>query len=130
MSSTTRRNILVIEDEQDVAELLQARLESAGYDVHVESEGQKGLSYAAEHRPDLVILDLMLPDIDGYQVCRTLQEDAKPWTIPVLMLTAKDQPADKLVGFLRGAGAYLTKPYEASELLSTIEVLLAREHNE
>jgi len=126
MTQTRRKRILVIEDEADVATLLRGRLEAAGYEVRVEHEGLAGLRSAAEYRPDLVVLDLMLPDSDGYDICRKLRDEESPWTAPVLMLTAKDQPSDKLVGFMRGAGAFLTKPYEASELLQAVEVLLMR----
>lgn len=124
MQPTESKRILVIEDEEDVAGLLQARLTSGGYDVHVEREGLAGLRFAEWSRPDLVILDLMLPDMDGFEVSEKLREHYRSWAVPILMLTARDQPLDKLHGYGAGADAYLTKPYEAQELLGTVAELL------
>jgi two-component system OmpR family response regulator len=131
---TEAKRILVIEDEPDVAGLLKARLEANGYEVHLEDKGREALEDARALRPDLVILDLMLPDMDGYVVSETLRKHYRSWAIPsgrlgswavpILMLTARDQPRDKLRGYGAGADAYLTKPYDAQELLSTIAKLL------
>lgn len=118
------KRILVVEDEPDVASLLQARLESNGYTVHVEALGRAALREAEVARPDLVILDLMLPDIDGFEVSEKLRDLYSSWSVPILMLTARDKPRDKLKGYGAGADAYLTKPYEARELLETVEYLL------
>ncbi|MBI3996964.1 MAG: response regulator [Candidatus Omnitrophica bacterium] len=107
-----------------MAELLKARLETAGFHAHVETTGGGGLSYAAEHRPDLVLLDLRLPDIDGYRVCRELRRIYHPWDVPVLMLTAMAQPIDELRGFAHGADVYLTKPFQAEELLKSVNLLV------
>lgn len=124
MTPGKANRILIVEDEPDVATLLKARLESNGYEVHVEEQGRAALQDARAIRPDLVILDLMLPDMDGYAVSERLRERYASWTVPILMLTARDHPKDKLRGYGAGADAYLTKPYDAQELLSTIEHLL------
>jgi len=121
------KRILVVEDEQDVAGLLQARLEANGYEVHVEASGREALADVFELQPDLVILDLMLPDMDGYAVSARLRAMYRAWTMPILMLTARDQPRDKLRGYGAGADAYLTKPYEAGELLGAVARLLHHE---
>lgn len=118
--------VLVIEDDTALAKFLKSLLESVGYHVHTEESGAPALTYAAEHRPHLVILDLRLPDIDGYQVCRQLRQLYHPSLVPVLMLTGMDQPIDQLRGFAHGADAYLTKPCEPPELLKTITLLLGR----
>ncbi|PIQ84298.1 MAG: hypothetical protein COV75_02965 [Candidatus Omnitrophica bacterium CG11_big_fil_rev_8_21_14_0_20_63_9] len=119
------KEILLIEDDLSLAELIRLRLSSAGFQVHLAGEGQPGLKQAAEHRPDLVILDLMLPDMSGYDVCRELRRMYHRWQLPILMLTALGRPVDELRGFAHGADAYLTKPYEPDELLSTIATLLS-----
>jgi DNA-binding response OmpR family regulator len=124
MTECRRKAVLIVEDEEDVATLLEDRLEQAGYATHTEERGKAALTYAADHRPDLVILDLMLPDLDGYEVCRQLRTLYHAWAVPVLMLTAKDKPVDQLRGFAHGADAYMTKPYEGTELLETIALLL------
>ena len=124
MGLTREKQILVVEDEADMAEFLKERLQFAGYTVHTEASGKKGLSYAAEHQPDLVVLDLMLPDIHGYEVCKALHKLSTPWVLPILMLTAMAQPVDQLRGFAHGADAYLTKPFDSNELLKTVAMLL------
>ena len=124
MALTQEKQILVVEDEADMAELLKERLKAAGYQVHTAASGKAGLSSAAEHQPDLVILDLMLPDLHGYEVCKELRKLSNPWVQPILMLTAMSQPIDQLRGFARGADAYLTKPFDSNELLKTVAVLL------
>lgn len=124
MESLARKSILVVEDEETLARFLRWELESAGFEVHTETLGREALKYAAERRPDLVILDLQLPDLHGYQVCRELRRLYHPWVVPVLILTAMDRPIDQLRGFAYGADAYLTKPYEPSELFKTISLLL------
>ena len=118
------RRILVVEDEADVARLLYARLRSRGYEVLIADEGRSALASAQEFRPDLVILDLMLPDTDGYRVSEELRRRMSSCMVPILMLTARTEAADKLHGFSAGADAYLTKPYDAVELLATVRRLL------
>ncbi len=126
MDTVRQNKILIIEDEDGMAQLLKERLESVGYEVHTEASGKSGLSYAVEYRPNLVILDLKLPDMGGYDVCRELRRLSSPWEIPVLMLTAMGQPIDQLRGFAHGADAYLTKPFEPTELLKTVALLLGQ----
>jgi len=125
MAEADRKRIVVVEDDEPIAAMLRWRLEDAGFTVQTAYNGTDALAYAAEHRPHLVILDLMLPDMDGLQVCRQLRKLYQPWTVPVLMLTALDQPIDRLRGFAHGADAYLTKPFDAEELLKTVRLLLA-----
>jgi DNA-binding response OmpR family regulator len=124
MAHREAKRILVVEDEEDVACLLEARLASNGYVVHLEELGERALEHARVNRPDLVILDLMLPDMDGYTVSEKLRALYHSWSLPIVMLTARDQARDKLRGYGVGADAYLTKPYEAQELLQTVAELL------
>jgi len=119
-----KKHILVVEDERDVAGLLRARLESGGYDVRVAARGRDALVAARAERPDLVILDLMLPDMDGFAVSEGLRVLYGSWAVRILMLTALDQPQAKLHGYGAGADAYLTKPYDAGELLGAVAKLL------
>jgi DNA-binding response OmpR family regulator len=119
-----RTRILIVEDDEALARQMKGLLERAGYDVHAANQGGSGLAFAAEHGTDLVILDLVLPDMSGYDVCAALRKIYHPWLLPVVMLTALSRPQDKLLGFGRGADAYLMKPVESSELLSTIEDML------
>jgi DNA-binding response OmpR family regulator len=119
-----RQQILVIEDDEPLAHLLKLHLETEGYTVHTETRGSRGLNYAAENPLDLVILDLRLPDVSGFQVCKELRRIHRPWNLPILMLTALNEPVDQLRGFAHGADAYLTKPYEPDELMQTIRLLI------
>lgn len=127
MTDGSLRQILVVEDERGVADVLRRRLEFAGFGVHIEPTGKGALSYAAEHHPALVLLDLRLPDIGGYEVCKELRKHVNRWEVPILMLTCMDKPIDQLRGFASGADAYLTKPYDAAELLKTILLLLGED---
>ncbi|MBI4598000.1 MAG: response regulator, partial [Candidatus Omnitrophica bacterium] len=86
--------------------------------------GKAAISWAVEHQPDLVILDLVLPDMDGHKVCQELRRLYSFWALPVLILTAKNQPIDQLRGFAHGADAYMTKPFESGELLRTVALLV------
>ena len=115
--------ILIIEDEPEILELLKGRLESENYQVMTAPHGEDGFSKFLKEQPDLVILDLMLPGINGYEVCRKIRigEQSK---IPILMLTALSQDADRIVGRLRGANQYMTKPFKADEVLAQVKLLL------
>lgn len=124
MAVITRERILVVEDDVDSAKILKIQMESAGFEAHTVEQGVKALNYAAEHPVDLVILDLRLPDISGLEVCKRLRKLCHPWVPPILILTAMNDPADRLHGFAHGADAYLTKPYQVTELLKTVSVLL------
>lgn len=119
----SNRRILVVEDEEAIAEAVGARLVSEGYDVRVVHDGPEALRATAVERPDLVVLDLMLPGMDGLEVCREIQREE--W-IPVLMLTARADEADKVAGFAVGADDYLTKPFSLRELVARVRVLLRR----
>lgn len=125
-SDGSRARILVVEDDEALARLVKTHLEKAGHDVHVENKGKPALVFATEHRTDLVILDLMLPDMSGYDVCVELRRVYHPWILPIVMLTALNKPKDQLLGFGHGAEAYLTKPVQTIELLGTVAVMLQR----
>jgi two-component system phosphate regulon response regulator PhoB len=118
--------ILVIEDEQDIQEVLQYNLRAAGYEVASAFRGLDGLRRAREQRPDLVLLDLMLPDLPGTEVCRQLRASADTRDVPVLMLTAKHEEIDRVVGFEVGADDYVTKPFSIRELVLRIGAILRR----
>lgn len=119
-----RERILIVEDEEKLARLMQQLLEAFGYEVQIMGRGTEAIAYAAEHRPDLVILDLRLPDLNGYEVCRRLRQRYHPSVMPVLMVTAMNEPVDQLRGLASGADAYLTKPYDSTELVKTVITLL------
>jgi DNA-binding response OmpR family regulator len=117
--------ICVVEDEQVIAAAVAARLRAEGFDVEVAHDGPAGLELCRRVRPDLAVLDLMLPGIDGLEVCRRIQADGgRP--IPVLMLTARDDETDMLIGFGVGADDYMTKPFSMRELVARVRVLLRR----
>ncbi len=116
--------ILVVEDNADLAFGLRNNLEIEGYDVEVAADGPRGLDRARESSPDLVILDLMLPGLDGYRVLRTLRSEG--FQQPVLILTARGEEADKVMGFRLGADDYVTKPFGVLELLARVQALLRR----
>lgn len=119
------KQILIVEDDEPLAHLIKLKLESDGeFAAHVETRGTAAMNYASEHPLDLVILDLKLPDVSGYEVAKHLRKLYHPWVLPVLMLTGLDTSLDQLRGFAFGADAYLTKPYEPSELMRTIRLLL------
>src|SRR3989442_9729735 len=118
------KRILVIEDNPDLAYGLRNNLEIEGYDVEVARDGTKGLLRARTAKPDLVVLDLMLPGMDGFRVLRALREEGHG--MPVLILTARGEEADKVRGLRLGADDYVTKPFGVLELLARIEALLRR----
>jgi DNA-binding response OmpR family regulator len=117
------QTVLVVDDEEAIAEAVRARLEAEGYRVVVAGDGPQAIRLHAEHRPDLVVLDLMLPGMDGLEVCKAIQRTA--WT-PVLMLTARTEEADKVAGFAVGADDYLTKPFSLRELVVRVKAILRR----
>jgi DNA-binding response OmpR family regulator len=119
----SEQTVLVVDDEAAIAEAVRARLESEGYRVVVASDGPEAIEANREHQPDLVVLDLMLPGMDGLEVCKRIQRDR--WT-PVLMLTAKTEEADKVAGFAVGADDYLTKPFSLRELAVRVRAILRR----
>lgn len=117
--------ILVVEDDDSLMLGLEENLKAEGYRVLKAADGKEGLERALEERPDLIILDLMLPEMSGYQVCRTLREQRI--AIPIVMLTARTEEFDKLLGFESGADDYVTKPFSIRELLARVKAVLRRE---
>lgn len=121
---TEKRRILIVDDEEDLREMLKFRLQALGYDVSEAADGQEGLDKARSENPDLVILDLMLPKIDGFKVCRMLKFDKKYKDIPIIMFTARAQKKDIDIGKETGADAYITKPFEPEVLVAKIKELV------
>ncbi|MCC6191152.1 MAG: response regulator transcription factor [Anaerolineales bacterium] len=117
------RTVLVIDDEPKIAELCRDYLAAAGYAVLTASDGALGLALARRERPDLVVLDLMLPGMDGLDVCRALRRDN---SVPIIMLTARVEESDKLIGLELGADDYLTKPFSPRELVARVRTVLRR----
>jgi two-component system, OmpR family, phosphate regulon response regulator PhoB len=122
--------VLVIEDEADLQEVLAYNLQQAGHEVLAALGGTEGLRLAREKRPDMVLLDLMLPDLGGTEVCKALRLDPQTRSIPVLILTAKGEEIDRVVGFELGADDYVTKPFSMCELLLRIQAILRRGRDE
>lgn len=118
------KTILIAEDEPDTANLLQFHLQRRGYRTTVASDGLNALNLSFERHPDLVILDLMLPKLHGFEVCRLLKTSPSTRHIPVFLLTAMASTENKVQGFSLGANEYMTKPFEVSELLARVESLL------
>ncbi|MEO0089454.1 MAG: response regulator [candidate division WOR-3 bacterium] len=116
--------ILLVEDEENLRELLKYQLENAGYQVITASDGLEALNLARQHKVDLIILDLMLPKLDGYTVCRLLKFSEQYKKIPLIMATARTNPEDRERGLEMGADFYLTKPLNSKELLDKIKELL------
>jgi two-component system, OmpR family, phosphate regulon response regulator PhoB len=120
------QKILIVEDERDIADLVGFNLERAGYDVLKAHDGITGTEVAIRERPDLVILDLMLPGKDGYGVFKELRRDSRSRDIPVIMLTARAQTEDRIQGLEAGADDYLTKPFSPKELMLRVQAVLKR----
>ncbi len=118
--------ILVIEDEKDIQDVLEYNLRQAGHKVNLASTGHDGLKLAREKKPDLVLLDLMLPDISGTEVCKALKQDSVTRDVQVLILTAKGEEIDRVVGFEIGADDYVVKPFSVRELVLRIQAILRR----
>ncbi len=118
------KRLLIVDDEKDLVETVAFRLKALGYEVIAAYDGQQGLDMARKENPDLIILDLMLPKIDGYKVCRMLKFDEKFKKIPIIMFSARAQENDKKMGMEVGADAYITKPFEPSALLAKIQELI------
>ena len=125
-----KTKILVIEDDRSLAEVLSYNLKQAGYEVLVATDGQDGLLQAQIKSPDIVVLDLMLPVIDGLDVCRRLRADVSTKDLLVVMVTAKAEESDELIGFSLGADDYVTKPFSVKVLLERIKALRRRRQTE
>jgi DNA-binding response OmpR family regulator len=122
----TKKRILIVDDEEDILDVLKFRLEANDYEVLTASDGQEGLNKARSENPDLMILDLMLPKIDGYKVCRMLKFDEAYKSIPIIIVTARSQQKDEDMGKEMGADAYIAKPFEPEILLDKIRELLRK----
>ncbi|MDD3149420.1 MAG: response regulator [Candidatus Gastranaerophilales bacterium] len=114
--SANKKRILIVDDEQDIVETLKFMLESEGFECLSAYDGEEALNLAKNEKPDLIILDVMLPKINGYKICRLLKFDAKYKNIPILMITARSQEEDKAIGEETGADEYITKPFEISDV--------------
>jgi len=121
-----KEKILIVEDEKDIVKMLDYNLKKEGFRTINASDGEDALDLANREHPDLILLDLMLPGIDGLEVCKTLKSDSKTKHIPIIMLTAKTQEADKIVGLELGADDYVTKPFSPRELIARIKAVLRR----
>lgn len=121
-----KNNVLIVDDEQDVLQLVEANLRRAGYSIMTSKDGRHALAMARNERPDIMILDLMLPSMSGLDVCKALKGDAATAKLPILMLTAKDEEIDKVVGFELGADDYMTKPFSPRELVLRVNALQRR----
>lgn len=117
------KKILVVDDEKKIIEIIQAYLERDGYQVITAFDGKTGLTLALNQQPDLIVLDLMLPEISGWDVCRMIRKESD---IPIIMLTARDEVTDKIVGLEMGADDYVTKPFDPKELVSRVRAVLRR----
>src|SRR5271156_6743884 len=122
----TIMTILVVEDQKDLADLVQRRLEQEGFDVIVAPDGLSGLRIAREHRPDLVVLDINMPGLDGLQVCQQLRGEPRHARLPILILSARASAADRIVGLELGADDYLVKPFVPRELVARVNAILRR----
>lgn len=117
------KTVLIVEDDRNIADLLRLYLEKEGYEVVIASDGLKGVETFREVQPSLILLDVMLPGMDGWGVCRTIRAESQT---PIIMLTAKSETEDKVMGLKQGADDYITKPFEMKEVLARIEAVLRR----
>ena len=120
MSASTQ-SVLVVEDEASIASFVSLYLKNAGYEVRTASNGADALASAQNEQPSLIVLDLMLPDIDGIEICRRLRQKSD---VPILMLTARDEDVDKIIGLEVGADDYMTKPFNPRELVARVKSIL------
>ncbi|MFZ2356785.1 MAG: response regulator [Candidatus Omnitrophota bacterium] len=121
-----KETILIVEDEKDIVKMLDYNLKKEGFKTLIAHDGEDALDAANTKLPDLILLDLMLPGLDGFEVCKTLKAERKTASIPIIMLTAKSQESDKIVGLELGADDYVTKPFSPRELLARIKAVLRR----
>ena len=121
-----KKKILIIEDDRDISELIRYNLEREGYDVSALFEGSGAFDHVSKRRPDLVLLDLMLPGTDGIEICRMIKSEDKTKNIPVIMLTAKGEESDVVVGLQMGADDYMTKPFSPKVLVARVKAVLRR----
>ncbi len=124
-----RKKVLVIDDEKDILEFVRFNLEQENFDVISSIDGLQGLNLVREQHPDIIILDLMLPNIDGLDICKIIKNDSKISTIPIIMLSAKSAESDIVIGLELGADDYMTKPFSVKELIARIKVNLRKSQN-
>jgi two-component system, OmpR family, phosphate regulon response regulator PhoB len=122
--------ILVVEDDPDIAQLLALSIRKAGFEVFVSENGYEALGMVRQHLPDLLVLDLMIPGIDGFEVCRQLKRDQKTAGIPILILTARAEEIDRIIGLELGADDYVVKPFSPREVILRIQAILRRSGQE
>lgn len=118
------KKILIVDDEADIVETLKFVLEAEGYECYAAYDGEDGLNIAKEVTPDLMILDVMMPKINGYKISRLLKYDKKYKDIPIIMITARSQEEDKLIGEESGVNEYITKPFELDDVVKTVRKYL------
>ncbi len=123
---TTQLRALVVEDDPDIGQLLVHYLKKAGFDTTLLTQGRDALPHVRRALPDIIILDVMLPGQDGLDICRTLRADANTASVPIIMLTAKGEEADRIVGLELGADDYITKPFSPREVIARVRALLRR----
>lgn len=123
-----KQRILLVEDEKDIADLVRFNLDQAGFESMVLSEGRHALSYVRQFKPDVVLLDLMLPDVEGFDICKRIKQDPKLSHIPILMVTARGSETDRIVGLELGADDYVVKPFSPRELILRIKAVIARSY--
>lgn len=121
-----KETVLIVEDDEDISQLLAYSLENAGYDTLAAADGLDGLAKARRHTPDLILLDLMLPGMDGFDVCKALKRGSETSKIPIIMLTAKGEEVDRIVGLELGADDYVVKPFSPREILLRVRAVLRR----
>jgi two-component system phosphate regulon response regulator PhoB len=126
----SKQNIMIVEDEEDIQELIQYNLIKNGFFTTVYSSGEEAMKYTSKILPDLLILDLMLPGIDGLEVCKKLKNQEETQKLPIIMLTARGEEEDIIKGFEYGADDYVTKPFSPKILISRIKAVLKRQNNE
>jgi two-component system response regulator VicR len=118
-----KRRILIVDDEQNIVDILKFNLQKEGFETLEAYDGQQGLALAESEKPDLILLDLMLPEMDGFTVCRRIRQNSQ---VPILMLTAREEEVDKVLGLELGADDYITKPFSPRELMARVKANLRR----
>ena len=124
--SQGKRTILIVDDEEDVLDLLQLVFETSGFEVRRAATGKSAVSSAYEQPPDVVLLDVMMPEMDGWQVLRTLKGDERTRKVPVVMLSARAERRDKMIGLQEGAEGYIAKPFSPAEVVREVQSFLER----
>ncbi|MCA1945630.1 MAG: response regulator [Desulfovibrio sp.] len=122
--------VLIVEDDEDILQLLTYNLENAGFEVLTSADGYEGMNLARRHNPNLILLDIMLPNVDGFEVCKELKRRPETAGIPVIMLTARGEEVDRIVGLELGADDYVVKPFSPRELLLRIRAIMKRVKSE